>query len=136
MRKEVRYTVDNPLSRDNGKEFIITEMYALEGEELSQDLFRIMGQQGFTGISDDVISMGCAGLATLGLPVLTAASKEVSLHLRDTLLKTIEIVITHEGNTQRRPLNPRIDLEEVQTIRILLDKVFQVNFDFLGKGSE
>lgn len=136
MRKEVRYTVDNPLSRDNAKEFIITEMYALEGEELSQDLFRIMGQQGFTGISDDVISMGCAGLATLGLPVLTAASKEVSLHLRDTLLKTIEIVITHEGNTQRRPLNPRIDLEEVQTIRILLDKVFQVNFDFLGKGSE
>lgn len=136
MRKEVRYTVENPLSRDNGKEFVITELSAWDGDELAQDLFRIMGQEGFTGISNDVISMGCAGLATLGLPVLTSAPKQAALTLRDRLLTNIDIIITHDGKTQRRVVNPHIDFEEVETIRVLLDKVFEVNFDFLGKGSE
>ncbi len=136
MRKEVRYTVDNPLSRDNGKEFVITELSAWDGDELAQDLFRIMGQEGFTGIRNDVISMGCAGLATLGLPVLTSAPKQAALTLRDRLLTNIDIIITHDGKTQRRVVNPHIDFEEVETIRVLLDKVFEVNFDFLGKGSE
>lgn len=136
MRKEVRYTADNPLSRDNGKEFVITELSAWDGDELAQDLFRIMGQEGFTGISNDVISMGCAGLATLGLPVLTSAPKQAALTLRDRLLTNIDIIITHDGKTQRRVVNPHIDFEEVETIRVLLDKVFEVNFDFLGKGSE
>lgn len=136
MRKEVRYTVENPLSRDHGKEFVITELSAWDGDELAQDLFRIMGQEGFTGISNDVISMGCAGLATLGLPVLTSAPKQAALTLRDRLLTNIDIIITHDGKTQRRVVNPHIDFEEVETIRVLLDKVFEVNFDFLGKGSE
>jgi len=129
-RKEVTYKVDNQASRDYGKEFIITEMSAYDADEMSMDLFRIMGEEGFTGISDDVISMGCAGLATFGLPVLTSASREVSLRLRERLLQTVEICITHENNSTRRPVNGQLDFEEVDTIRKLLDKVFYVNFSF------
>jgi len=136
MRKEVTYKVENQASRDFGKEFLITEMSAWAGDELAQDLFRIMGEEGFTSIPTDVINMGCAGFASLGLPVLTAASPEVSRALRDRLLATVEIVVTHNGQTNKRPVNGPIDFEEVETIRALLDKVFEVNFSFLGKGSE
>ena len=136
MRKEVSYKVENPASRDYGKDFVITEMSAWAADELAQDLFRIMGEGGFTGIEPDVIAMGCAGLATLGLPVLTSASPDVSRALRDRLLATVDIVVEHEGKSIKRKVNGPIDFEEVETIRVLMDKVFEVNFSFLGKGSE
>lgn len=135
-RKEVTYKVENPASRDIGKEFIITEMSAWDADKLAQDLYRIMGEQGFTGIPADVISMGCAGFATYGLPVLTSASPEVSQALRDRLISTVEIAITHDNKTTRRAVNGPIDFEEVETIRALLDKVFEVNFGFLAIGGE
>lgn len=136
MRKEVTYVVEDHASRDFGKEFLITEMSAWSADEMAQDLFRIMGNEGFTEIPADVISMGCAGLATFGLPVLTSASPEVSRALRDRLLQTVQIVITHNNQTQQRPVNGPIDFEEVDTIRKLMDKVFEVNFSFLTVGGE
>ena len=54
--------------------------------------------------------------------------------LRDRLMDTVEIVITHEGKRNQRKVNGAIDFEEVSTIRAVLDKVFQVNFDFLTIG--
>lgn len=135
-RKEVMFKVENPASRDFGKEFIITEMSAWDAEKLGEDLFRIMGEQGFTGIPADVISMGCAGFATYGLPVLTSASSEVSLALRDRLISTVEIFITHDNKTTQRAVNGPLDFEEVETIRALMDKVFEVNFSFLAIGGE
>lgn len=135
-RKEVMFKVENPASRDFGKEFIITEMSAWDAEKLGEDLFRIMGEQGFTGIPTDVISMGCAGFATYGLPVLTSASPEVSLALRDRLISTVEISITHDNKTTQRAVNGPLDFEEVETIRALMDKVFEVNFSFLAIGGE
>ncbi len=135
-RNEVTYKVDNQASRDFGKEFIITEMSAWDGDKLSQDLFRIMGEEGFTGIPADVISMGCAGFATYGLPVLTSASPEVSQMLRDRLMATVDIVITHDNQSNRRKVNGPLDFEEVETIRKILDKVFEVNFHFLSIGGE
>jgi len=135
-RREVMFKVENPASRDFGKEFIITEMSAWDADELAQDLFRIMGEEGFTGIPADVISMGCAGLVTYGLPVLTSASPEVSRALRDRLMKTVQVCITHENQTTNRLVNGPLDFEETDTIRRLLDKVFEVNFSFLAIGGE
>ncbi|CAH5458195.1 TPA: hypothetical protein N0X70_001580 [Enterobacter roggenkampii] len=128
-RKEIPYVVTDE-NRDKGKEFIITEMSAWDAEELAQDLFRSMGETNFTGIPPDVTTMGCAGLATIGINVLSAASPEVARTLRDRLMATVQIVITHDGGRQIREVKP-IDFEEVSTIRTLLDKVFKVNFEFL-----
>ena len=86
-RKEIPFIVEDD-NRDNGKEFIITEMSAWDADELAQDLFRSMGESGFSGIPADVIAMGCAGLATLGLNVISAASPEVARKLRDRLMST------------------------------------------------
>lgn len=133
-RKEIVFTAED--GRDNGKEFIITEMSAWDADELAQDMFRAMGESNFSGIPADVIAMGCAGLATVGLSVISASSPEVAHTLRDRLMSTVEIVITHDGNRNRRQVKGSIDFEEVSTIRKLLDKVFQTNFDFLTIAGE
>ena len=129
-RKEIPFVVTEE-GRDKGKEFIITEMSAWDADTLSQDIFRAMGDSNYTGIPPDVIAMGCAGLATVGLSVLSASSPDVAHKLRDTLMSTVDIVVTHEGQRNQRKVNGTIDFEEVSTIRAVLDKVFQVNFDFL-----
>ncbi|ENG5503826.1 hypothetical protein ACT4JQ_004703 [Yersinia enterocolitica] len=128
-RKQITYIVEDEC-RDKGKEFLITEMSAWDADELAQDIFREMGESNFSGIPADVIAMGCAGLATVGINVLCAASPDVSRKLRDRLISTVQIVITHDGSRQVREVKS-IDFEEVSTIRTLMDKVFGVNFDFL-----
>lgn len=129
-RKEIPFIVTDE-GRDKGKEFIITEMSAWDADELAQDIFRAMGDSNYTGIPADVIAMGCAGLATVGLSVLSASSPDVSRTLRDRLMSTVQIVITHEGKRKERKVNGTLDFEEVQTIRQVMDQVFKVNFDFL-----
>lgn len=125
MRKEMAWVVDGE-NRDKGKEFLITEMSAWDAEELAQDIYRAMGEAGISEISSDVIAMGCAGLATLGLSVLSASPADVSRQISRRLLDTVQIR-TESG--LRKPIID--DYEEVSTIRTLKDKVFELNFSFL-----
>ena len=134
-RREEQIIIQQEGSRDNGKVFIAKELSAYEGWEVSQELFRVMGQSGFTSIPDDVIRMGCAGLATLGLSVISAASMESASAIRNRLMKSVTIVIQHDGKEQIRGALPE-DFEEIETIRIVLDKVFEINFGFLVLGGE
>ncbi|EPL1955187.1 hypothetical protein JRB55_004200 [Citrobacter freundii] len=134
-RKEIPFIVEDE-NRDKGKEFIITEMSAWDADSLAQDIFRAMGESNYTSIPADVIAMGCAGLATVGLSVISASSPEVARQLRDRLISTVDIIITSEGQRQQRKVNGALDFEEVSTIRSLLDKVFQVNFEFLKIDAE
>ncbi|HGH5415691.1 TPA: hypothetical protein ACJI3M_003300 [Citrobacter freundii] len=134
-RKEIPFIVEEE-GRDKGKEFLITEMSAWDADTLAQDIFRAMGDSNYSSIPADVIAMGCAGLATVGLSVISASSPEVARQLRDRLMSTVDIIITSEGQRQQRKVNGSLDFEEVSTIRSLLDKVFQVNFDFLTIAGE
>ncbi|EAS8902409.1 TPA: hypothetical protein ACTAM0_003209 [Salmonella enterica subsp. enterica serovar Soerenga] len=134
-RKEIPFIVETE-GRDKGKEFLITEMSAWDADSLAQDIFRAMGDSNYSSIPADVIAMGCAGLATVGLSVISASSPEVARQLRDRLMSTVDIVITSDGKRQQRKVNGSLDFEEVSTIRSLLDKVFQVNFDFLTIAGE
>lgn len=134
-RKEIPFIVEED-GRDKGKEFLITEMSAWDADSLAQDIFRSMGDSNYSSIPADVIAMGCAGLATVGLSVISASSPEVSRQLRDRLMSTVDIIITNDGQRQQRKVNGSMDFEEVSTIRTLLDKVFQVNFGFLTIAGE
>lgn len=134
-RKEIPFIVETE-GRDKGKEFLITEMSAWDADSLAQDIFRAMGDSNYSSIPADVIAMGCAGLATVGLSVISASSPEVARQLRDRLMSTVDIVITNDGQRQQRKVNGSLDFEEVSTIRSLLDKVFQVNFEFLKIDAE
>ena len=134
-RKEIPFIVEEE-GRDKGKEFLITEMSAWDADSLAQDIFRAMGDSNYSSIPPDVIAMGCAGLATVGLSVISASSPDVARQLRDRLMSTVDIIITNDGKRQQRKVNGALDFEEVSTIRSLLDKVFQVNFDFLTIAGE
>lgn len=134
-RKEIPFIVEEE-GRDKGKEFIITEMSAWDADTLAQDIFRAMGDSNYSQIPTDVIAMGCAGLATVGLSVISASSPDVARQLRDRLMSTVDIVVTNEGKRQQRKVKGELDFEEVSTIRTLLDKVFKVNFDFLTIAGE
>ncbi|EBQ7172460.1 hypothetical protein BRR76_18005 [Salmonella enterica] len=134
-RKEIPFIVEEE-GRDKGKEFLITEMSAWDADSLAQDIFRAMGDSNYSSIPPDVIAMGCAGLATVGLSIISASSPEVARQLRDRLMSTVDIIITNDGKRQQRKVNGSLDFEEVSTIRSLLDKVFQVNFDFLTIAGE
>lgn len=134
-RKEIPFIVETE-GRDKGKEFLITEMSAWDADTLAQDIFRAMGDSNYSSIPADVIAMGCAGLATVGLSIISASSPEVARQLRDRLMSTVDIIITNDGQRQQRKVNGSLDFEEVSTIRSLLDKVFQVNFDFLTIAGE
>ncbi len=133
-RKQITHIVEDE-GRDKGKVFHITEMPAWDADTMAQDVFRAMGESKFTELPEDVVRMGCAGLATVGLSVLCSSKPEVSAEMRDRLLGTVEIVITHEGQQQIRKVKS-IDFEEVQTIRTLMDKVFNLNFGFLALAAE
>lgn len=134
-RKEIPFIVETE-GRDKGKEFLITEMSAWDADTLAQDIFRAMGDSNYSSIPADVIAMGCAGLATVGLSVISASSPEVARQLRDRLMSTVDIIITSEGQRHQRKVNGSLDFEEVSTIRTLLDKVFEINFNFLTIAGE
>ncbi|EGY9190014.1 hypothetical protein PF334_003245 [Salmonella enterica] len=134
-RKEIPFIVEEE-GRDKGKEFLITEMSAWDADSLAQDIFRAMGDSNYSSIPADVIAMGCAGLATVGLSVISASSPEVARQLRDRLMSTVDIIITNDGKRQQRKVNGSLDFEEVSTIRSLLDKVFEINFNFLTIAGE
>lgn len=135
-RKIETVTIDNPASRDAGKVFIITEMPALDGAELANELNGMAGRAEALQIPDDVVLMGCAGLATLGMPLLAASGRDMYVKVRDELLKNVEISIIHEGKEIRRPVNVKLDVEEVDTINLLVDKSFEINFTFLKLDGE
>ncbi|HDU2632356.1 TPA: hypothetical protein ACHR7L_004671 [Yersinia enterocolitica] len=133
-RKQITYTVEDE-GRDKGKEFIITEMSAWDAEELSEEIYRAMGHGEFNSLPADVVAMGVAGLATVGVSVLAAAPASVSRPISDRILSTVEIVITNEGKDINRAIKP-IDFEEISTIRTLKDKVFELNFGFLSLAAK
>ncbi|HEN3634134.1 TPA: hypothetical protein U5E30_002757 [Yersinia enterocolitica] len=133
-RKQITYIVEDE-DRDKGKEFIITEMSAWDAEELSEEIYRAMGHGEFNSLPADVVSMGVAGLATVGVSVLAAAPASVSRPISDRILSTVEIVITNEGKDINRAIKP-LDFEEISTIRTLKDKVFELNFGFLSLAAK
>lgn len=135
-RKSETVLIDNTASRDAGKVFIITEMPALEGAELANELNGMAGRAENLAIPDDVVLMGCAGLATLGMPLLAASGRECYVKVRDELLKNVQISISHEGKEIVRKVNVSLDIEEVDTINLIVDKSFEINFAFLKLGGE
>lgn len=133
-RKQITYIVEDEC-RDKGKEFLITEMSAWDAEELSEEVYRAMGHGEFNSLPADVVSMGVAGLATVGMSVLAAAPASVSRPISERLLATVQIVISNEGKDIPRAIKP-IDFEEISTIRTLKDKVFELNFGFLSLAAK
>lgn len=136
MRKQERIVIDEPLSRDHGKVFVITEKPASEAWTISQDLFRMMGETSFLSIPEDVVLMGCAGLATVGKAVLAASGSAVSNELLAKMFNDVNVAIEHDGKAVERLVSIKADIEEIETINKILDRTFHINFAFLKTDRE
>ncbi|MEX9215656.1 hypothetical protein AB7W40_09975 [Providencia rettgeri] len=130
MRKQ-EHIIISETNRDEGKHFILTEKPALECHQIAQDLYKIIMDNDYLNLPPDVIQMGSAGLATIGLSVLASSGSEISKALTAELLKDVEIVVNHEGKDVSRKLNVALDIEEVSTINTLLDRAFYLNIGFV-----
>jgi hypothetical protein len=135
MRNTIEFTIKDS-NRDYGKVFIITEMSAVQGEDLAEDVFRVMSRNNFYSIPPEVMSMGTAGLATIGLAAIANANREEARAISQRLLSTVKVRIEHEGKTLERALDAEADIEEVSTLRFIKDEVFRLNFDFLTTAAE
>lgn len=136
-RRVKTVVIDDIASRDHGKVFIVTEMSSTEAWLFSQELYRIMGTVSNLEIPDDVVLMGSAGLATIGMPLIAASGREACELMMKEFLKSVQLSIVHEGKEIVRPLvSISADIEEMTTITAIMDKVFYINFGFLKTDSE
>lgn len=131
MARKKEHVIIDADNRDKGKHFIITEKSALTSHQIAQDLYKIIMDNNYLSLPEDIIKMGTAGLATIGLSVLSSSGSEVSKKLTATMLEDIDIVISHEGSENTRPLNAALDIEEVSTVNTLLDRAFYLNIGFV-----
>ena len=89
MRKQITYTAQD--GRDKGKQFIITEMAASPAHKwATRTLFALI--KGGIEIPDDVMAMGMAGLATVGMQGLGHISIDDAEPLLDDLLTFVTVL--------------------------------------------
>lgn len=136
MARKQEHIIIEEDNRDKGKHFIITEKSALDVHQICQDLYKIMMDNNYFSIPADIISMGTAGLATIGLSILSSSGSEVSKALTSLMLNDIDILITHDGKNIARKLNVADDIEEVSTINKLIDRAFYLNIAFVKIDSD
>jgi hypothetical protein len=132
-RKTATVTIDAD-NRDKGKTFLITEMSADQAEEFAAKALLAL-QQSNINIPSDFKNMGMAGLARLGLQVLTSLKYDDVKPLMDEMMGCVQIVMP--TITRELMEGDGADIEEVST-RLKLRKAFfelQTNFSLAALTS-
>lgn len=115
-RKTTNFTATE--GRDAGKRFLITEMSAARSEDwAARALFAVMGAG--VQIPDEVLSMGMAGVAAIGLKSITKVPFEQAKPLLDEMMTCVQFAYG-DGGGARALIDD--DTEEVST-RLRLRKV-------------
>ncbi|WP_186223871.1 hypothetical protein [Burkholderia gladioli] len=117
-RKTTNFTATE--GRDAGKRFLITEMSAARSEDwAARALFAVMGAG--VQIPDEVLSMGMAGVAAIGIKSITKVSFEQAKPLFDEMMTCVQFAFGEGTASGARALIDD-DTEEVAT-RLRLRKV-------------
>lgn len=133
MRKEKVFVITDD-NRDKGKEFVIVEPSAWEGEKFASKLLRNLSRLDFKP-NAEVMSMGLVGLASIGVA-------QIDLLNEDEAESVKRFVFNHIYKSTNNPEFPRIkiqvetEIEEVSTIRQLIDQFYGVTFGFLDNGGQ
>lgn len=133
MRKEKVFVVtDN--NRDKGKEFIIVEPSAWDAEKFAAKLIRNLQQLDFSPKAE-ISAMGLAGLASIGVAQIDLMDEQSAESVK-------RFIFDHVYRKTSTPEMPRIKLqvetevEEVSTIRQLIDQFYGLTFGFLENGGQ
>jgi hypothetical protein len=127
-RKTTTFTATD--GRDASKRFLVTEMSAARSEDwAARALFAVMGAG--VEIPDQVLSMGMAGVAALGLKSLTKVPFELAKPLFDEMMTCVEFEYDARAGGTRVLIDD--DIEEVATRVKLRKVVFDLHIEgFLG----
>jgi hypothetical protein len=132
-RKTVMYTVDETGGRDRGKTFLLTEMPAAKAEDWAMKVLLAMLNAN-VDVPDNVMELGMAGLAEVGLKKLGALPFAVAKPLLDELMECVQVVPNPQKPQVIRPLLAAEDIEEVATRLKLKWEVLSLHVDFSPAG--
>lgn len=126
-RKTTTVTIDGK-GRDAGKHFLLTEMSASAAERWAARALLALVRSGVK-IPDEAVEMGLAGIAQIGVDLLSGLSWELAEPLLDEMFACIQIIPD--------PAKPHVvrglvedDIEEVATRLRLRREVLNLHIDF------
>jgi len=130
-RKTLTYTVSDE-GRDQGKQFLITEMAASKGESWAVDALSAIFQ-GDPTIPPDFIGSGMAGIARLGADMIFKAPAVLIKPLLAELMGCVKCMPDPSNPQVTRPL-VESDIEEIKTRFLLMKEVFALHIGFFAGG--
>ena len=122
-RKQASFVAQT--GRDQGKEFLITEMSATQAENWAFRVILAIGNAGIE-IPDNLAAQGMAGLMAVGYMNLLKIPFEAAKPLLDEMMGCVQIV---PSPNVKRPLIED-DIEEVKTRLALRKAIWDLHMDF------
>lgn len=135
MRETVLYTVEDE-NRDKGRQYLVTEMSAADGERWSKDIIHALAQSG-VALPEDYSALTVAGVAALGFKMLASVPGDEVDRIMDRMMDCVEFIpdpsnpdVRRGGKPPRPPMRDD-DIEEVMTRLKLKGVVFRLLTGFL-----
>ena len=130
MRKTAKITIEEP-GRDKGKVFLITEMFADQGEEWALRALIGLMQSG-VDVPEGFPNLGMAALAEMGLKSLSGMRWDLLKPLLDEMFECVQFIgDPAKVSATTRPLI-REDIEEIPTRFKLRVEWGKLHLDFLS----
>ncbi len=135
MRETILYVVEDE-NRDKGKQFLVTEMSAADGERWAKDALHALAQSG-VDLPEDYSKLTVAGVASIGFKMLASVPGDVMNDITDRLMNCVEYIPDPDqpdikrGGKPPRPQMLEDDIEEVMTRLKLKGVVFKLLTGFL-----
>jgi hypothetical protein len=122
-RKQASFVAQT--GRDQGKEFLITEMSATQAENWAIKAVLAIGNAGIE-IPDNLVSQGMAGLVAVGYMNLLKIPFDAAKPLLDEMMGCVQFI---PSPNIKRPLIED-DIEEVSTRLALRKAIWNLHMDF------
>ena len=122
-RKQASFVAQT--GRDQGKEFLITEMSATQAENWAFRVILAIGNAGIE-IPDNLAAQGMAGLMAVGYMNLLKIPFDAAKPLLDEMMGCVQIV---PSANIKRPLIED-DIEEVKTRLLIRKAIWDLHMDF------
>lgn len=118
--------------RDKGKQFLLTELPATRAEKWALRAFLALSKSGVE-VPENIMAMGMAGIAMIGLKALPGLSFELAEPLLDEMMSCVVAIPDPKRPDITRPLIED-DTEEISTILMLRREVLALHVDFSTVG--
>lgn len=125
---------DTPGQRDDGKTFLLTEMWAYEGQDWAMRLIQAAARGGLE-LPDNAAELGMAGLAAAGLKAVLSSPHATVKPLLDEMLR--QAVYTHKPSDPKWPTQaiepgPNCPVEEIKTFVLLHKALLELHLGFFA----